>query len=86
MDVWTRVHYNVVICMRTTVNDKKIKEEKEKRLGRTQSTVLDTLLHLIETASGTNRLREGFNAMARQKEETENSESQLQSEDGSRGE
>lgn len=29
-----------------------------------QSTVLDTLLRLIETASGTNRLRDGDHAMA----------------------
>lgn len=34
-----------------------------------QSTVLDTLLRLIETASGTNRLSDGDHAMARDRGE-----------------
>lgn len=36
-----------------------------------QSTMLDTLLRLIETASGTNRLRDGVHAMGREKEAKE---------------
>lgn len=39
--------------------------------GRTQSTELDTLLRLIETASGTNRLRDGVHAMAGEGKEKE---------------
>lgn len=55
----------VAICMGLTAN------ETESKGGRTQSSELDTLLRLIETASGTNRLREGVHAMARESKEKE---------------
>lgn len=56
----------VAICIKLTAN--------ESTGGRTQSGVLDTLLRLIETASGTNRLRDRDCAMAREREEEEGKE------------
>lgn len=49
----------------------KLEENKKnkKKKGRTQSSVLDTLLRLIETASGTNRLGDRVHAMAGGKKE-----------------